>query len=284
MDCLIANCKEKGLTGSQIKHVELVSAKTGYNIEKLISRFFNLWNDEGDVYLLGMANAGKSVLFNQLLSSDFCRSLASTAIERATTSFWPGTTMNTVNFPITFLTPNKKKTRHARLMSDLNLLDSLEVERKRLYEKNLNLKHAECLGIVGTSFNKTTVIGQEIDAGMDATYSLDTETGRIREGENFDQTNSIEAKRLKEARAMYSPKYYADSATWFHDTPGVLGSQEMLTQFSKQELQLVFPLNVMIPRVYWMQPGQSMLVGGLMRIDLLEVCFVKTCFDRGHTY
>ena len=76
-DCLINNCKKKGITGDQIKYVELISAKTGYNLEKIISNFFKIWNDEGDVYLLGMANAGKSVLFNQLLGSDFCRSLPS---------------------------------------------------------------------------------------------------------------------------------------------------------------------------------------------------------------
>jgi hypothetical protein len=271
MECLISCCKEKGLTGNQIKHIELVSAKTGYNIEKVVSKFFSLWNDEGDVYLLGMANAGKSVLFNQLLSSDYCRSLASTAIERATTSFWPGTTMNNLDFPITFLSPNKIKTRLARLSCDRALLENLETERKKLYEKTLDLKHAECLGIVGSSFNKHSVFGQEVDANVDSTYSLDAETGRIKEGENFDQLKSIEAKRLQEARAMYSPKYYADTSAWFHDTPGVLGSQEILNRFSKQELQLVFPLNVMIPRVYWMQPGQSLMVAGLMRIDLLEV-------------
>jgi ribosome biogenesis GTPase A len=110
VECLLHNCSVKGIRGEQVKHVELISAKTGYNVERLITRLFKLWNDEGDVYLLGMANAGKSMLFNKLLSSDYCRSLASEAIVRATTSFWPGTTLNMLKFPINFLTSSKKST------------------------------------------------------------------------------------------------------------------------------------------------------------------------------
>jgi hypothetical protein len=59
--------------GDQIKSVELISAKNGYNIEKLISSLFRIWNDEGDVFLLGATNAGKSVLFNRLLASVITR-------------------------------------------------------------------------------------------------------------------------------------------------------------------------------------------------------------------
>lgn len=46
-------CNEKGIKGDRIKYVDLISAKTGYNIEKLISNLFKNFNDEGDVYLLG---------------------------------------------------------------------------------------------------------------------------------------------------------------------------------------------------------------------------------------
>lgn len=107
-ECLLHQCAEKDISGEQIKYVELISAKTGFHVERLITKLFNIWNDEGNVYLLGMANAGKSVLFNQLLGSDYCRCLASDAIVRATTSFWPGTTLNMLSFPINFLSDHKK--------------------------------------------------------------------------------------------------------------------------------------------------------------------------------
>jgi ribosome biogenesis GTPase A len=48
----------------------------------------------GDVYLLGCTNVGKSTLFNALLQSDYCKVKAVDLIQRATTSPWPGTTIN----------------------------------------------------------------------------------------------------------------------------------------------------------------------------------------------
>ena len=35
MECLIANCAKKGILGEQIKYVELISAKSGFNIENV---------------------------------------------------------------------------------------------------------------------------------------------------------------------------------------------------------------------------------------------------------
>jgi ribosome biogenesis GTPase A len=48
----------------------------------------------GDVYILGCTNVGKSTLFNALLQSDYCKVKAVDLIQRATTSLWPGTTVN----------------------------------------------------------------------------------------------------------------------------------------------------------------------------------------------
>ena len=44
----------------------------------------------GQVYLVGCTNAGKSTLFNALLSSDYCKSIARDFMYRATVSQWPG--------------------------------------------------------------------------------------------------------------------------------------------------------------------------------------------------
>ena len=44
----------------------------------------------GQVFILGCTNAGKSTLFNALLSSDFCSVDARDILKRATASIWPG--------------------------------------------------------------------------------------------------------------------------------------------------------------------------------------------------
>ena len=43
-----------------------------------------------NIHLVGCTNSGKSTLFNSLLMSDLCKSVARDKISRATTSIWPG--------------------------------------------------------------------------------------------------------------------------------------------------------------------------------------------------
>ena len=53
----------------------------------------------GQVFILGCTNAGKSTLFNALLSSDFCRVGARDILKRATASIWPGETTRSFSSP-----------------------------------------------------------------------------------------------------------------------------------------------------------------------------------------
>lgn len=82
-------CQDAGF-GGQVTDIHLISAKTGYGIESLISNLQRSWKYKGDVYLVGSANAGKSTLFNMLLESDYCKSKATDVIHKATISPWPG--------------------------------------------------------------------------------------------------------------------------------------------------------------------------------------------------
>ncbi len=250
INCVLKHCHDKGIYGDQVKYIELISAKKGYNIEKVISAFFELWNDEGDVYLLGMANAGKSVFFNQLLSSDYCRALASDALNRATTSFWPGTTLNTLKFPITFLNEHKLKMRGARLINDREKLYEIENKKQENYEKNKFLKDSECYGLVGSTFKPLSNIDNEIDANVDSTYQLDEITGKISEGENYESSISIKQKQINDARKIYHHNLYKDKAAWFYDTPGVLAELEILRNFSKKELEIIVPNGIIMPRYF----------------------------------
>ncbi|PSN49800.1 hypothetical protein C0J52_01392 [Blattella germanica] len=72
-ECLVNNLNHSGIPERNIKHVALISAKTGYGVEELITKLHNIWEYKGDVYLLGCTNVGKSTLFNALLQSDFCK-------------------------------------------------------------------------------------------------------------------------------------------------------------------------------------------------------------------
>ena len=125
--------------------------------------------------------------------------------------------------------------------------------------------------MVGKTFNSNLVSSDEIDTELDATYSFDTESGSINEGENFNRTSQLDDKIITDSRDLYRPEYFKNRAAFFYDTPGVIDTHELQRHFSKQELQIVMPAGIIMPRVFWMKPGQTIFVSGLIRIDLLEV-------------
>lgn len=86
---LSGDCHQAGF-GHLLRDVHLISAKTGYGVEALVSSLQRSWKYKGDVYLVGVANTGKSTLFNALLESDYCKSRASDVVHKATISPWPG--------------------------------------------------------------------------------------------------------------------------------------------------------------------------------------------------
>ncbi|KAI5637365.1 50S ribosome-binding GTPase domain-containing protein [Phthorimaea operculella] len=82
--CLLTEISKTKLAEANIRHVALISAKTGYGVEDLISAMFKYWLGKGDVFLVGCTNVGKSSLFNALLQSDYCKVHALDIVKRAT--------------------------------------------------------------------------------------------------------------------------------------------------------------------------------------------------------
>lgn len=117
---------ETGLSKTNIKHTCLISAKTNYGIEDLITCLHTIWPNKGDVYLLGNANVGKSTLFNALLGSDYCRIRARNLIRRATSSLWPGTTLRMLKFPIARPSNALLYERRKRLMNEQRKQQAVE--------------------------------------------------------------------------------------------------------------------------------------------------------------
>ncbi|KAL8613074.1 hypothetical protein ACOMHN_035015 [Nucella lapillus] len=150
---LIDMCNSAGLnpTGKNIKHVCLVSAKTGYGIEHLVTKLMTAWQLKGHVHVVGSTNVGKSTLFNALLMSDYCKAVARGFINRATVSVWPGTTLNLLKFVIVSGTTLKEQPLTVLkfvivLGTTLNLLKSVIVS-----ETTLNL--LKFVIVSGTTLN-----------------------------------------------------------------------------------------------------------------------------------
>ncbi|XP_018109432.1 nitric oxide-associated protein 1 isoform X2 [Xenopus laevis] len=204
-------CTKAGInrTGN-MTDVHLLSAKTGYGVEELISKLQQSWKYKGDVYLVGATNAGKSTLFNTFLLSDYCKEKASETIKKATISPWPGTTLNLLKFPIVNPKPYRMFQRQRRLKEDFSKTeDDLSEEEQKLL-KTLK-KHSYVVGRVGrtsTKGQKTTQKDIEFDAEW---LSFGTEDNAEHSclSENLRKTNQFTYNELKDAH-------------WFYDTPGII--------------------------------------------------------------
>lgn len=165
-DCLLKAVEGTGIKKENIRHVALVSAKTGYGMEELINKLHSIWKYKGkdskliiqegaiyvshfilyynlgDVYVIGCTNVGKSSLFNALLQSDYCKVQAVDLIQRATISPWPGTTLNLLKFPI--LNPLKWRLylRMLRLRKEQQYKCAEEKFRIEQLKTTRNLKYA----------------------------------------------------------------------------------------------------------------------------------------------
>ncbi|GCC29786.1 hypothetical protein chiPu_0008228 [Chiloscyllium punctatum] len=241
--------------------VHLISAKTGYGIEGLISRLQSSWRFKGNVYLVGNTNVGKSTLFNTLLQSDFCKSKAPDVIQRATVSRWPGTTLNLLKFPIINPTPYRMFRRSERLKAAKSQTeaDLSEEELKQLHQLK---KQGYLVGRVGRTFRNTQVSGERkkriIEWDPDElSLSAEPEESKKENVSNSEKVVEFTYNELKDAR-------------WFYDTPGILKQDCILNLLTDQELKSVMPSSGIVPRTYVLQPGMVLFLGALGRIDFLQ--------------
>ncbi|XP_044753362.1 nitric oxide-associated protein 1 isoform X2 [Coccinella septempunctata] len=228
--------------------IVLISATTGYGIEDMIIKLQSSWRHKGNVYLVGCTNVGKSSLFNTLIQSDFCKSQAEDFVQRATTSVWPGTTLNLLKFPITKPGGYKLELRLKRL-KQLKKLERFEAqEREKLLKETNDWRHAVLMGRIDRSSSKNTETDHQ-------------DVFSIRPANNATGTTTL---GLNENDPLYA------HSRWCYDTPGVVQPDQILNLLTTEELFLTIPKTLIIPRTYCIRPGDSLFIGGLARLDFLE--------------
>ncbi|KAK7141049.1 hypothetical protein R3I93_015260 [Phoxinus phoxinus] len=256
---LAAYCASMGISISDTKDIHLISAKTGYGIENLISRLQSTWKYNGDVYLVGTANAGKSTLFNTLLESDYCKSRASDVIHKATISPWPGTTLNLLKFPIINPTPYRMFRRAERL-KQASLLTEEDMNPQELMRIKQFSKQGYLVGHIGRTFRTNQSLKKDlVEFDPDSlSFGEDAEEG-VKRNQSLDSPADAELtyNEIKDAH-------------WFYDTPGIMKEHDVLSLLNEQEVKLVVPTHAITPRTYLMNPGMVLFLGALARIDYLE--------------
>ncbi|KAL3270347.1 hypothetical protein HHI36_009395 [Cryptolaemus montrouzieri] len=246
---LVEAVKSFGFASTKLIDVLLISAMTGYGVENLITVLQKSWRFKGDVHLVGCTNVGKSSLFNALIRSDYCKSQAEDLIQRATTSIWPGTTLNLLKFPIAKPSSHRLQLRINRL-KELERVEKYESSlRKKLLRQTNDWKHAVLIGRIDRS-----VPTPEEDEGPADAFSI--------------SPSSSASGRFKLGVNEKDPVYAL--SRWCYDTPGVVQPDQIIHLLTSEELYLTLPKSLIAPQCFWVRPGESLFIAGLARLDYLE--------------
>ncbi|XP_073845021.1 nitric oxide-associated protein 1-like [Musca autumnalis] len=241
--CLKDEIIKTGFDRLNIKHVSLISAKTGYGVEELITQLQKIWAYNGDVYLVGCTNVGKSSLFNILLNSDYSRPQVSDLIPKATTCPWPGTTLQMLKFPIYRPSEIRIFQRFKRLQSEKFAKAEMAKLRLEKARKTGNIEDVVPMGTIGRTYvdNNAVEVADPFSMGG-GTQPITTLNER--------------SKEFQQAR-------------WLYDTPGVLHPDQITNLLTPKELMELQPKQMISPRAYRLKPGMSLFIGGLARLDFV---------------
>ncbi|CAH0554831.1 unnamed protein product [Brassicogethes aeneus] len=259
---LLDYCKLYGFGTANIRNVALISAKTGFGVEDLITMLQSEWKFQGDVYLVGCTNVGKSSLFNALIQSDYCKMQAIDLLQRATTSLWPGTTLNLLKFPLMRPSGYRLHLRHERLTAAKKLSIKEDIVRSTNLKEVNSGKYATLIGHIGRSYEK-----EAEDEAKDV-FSV--------------TANSNASGKLKMGVDESHPDYAL--SRWCYDTPGVIQPDQIINILTADELMLTLPKHIIRPVSFCLKPGSTLFVGGLGRVDYLEGdVSVRFTVFRSHT-
>ncbi|XP_009979107.1 PREDICTED: nitric oxide-associated protein 1, partial [Tauraco erythrolophus] len=195
-----------------------------------------------------------STLFNTLLRSDYCKSRAPDAIDRATVSPWPGTTLNLLKFPIINPTCDRIFRREERLKEEATKTENELSSEEKKYLNHLK-KQGYLVGRIGRTFKRqkaSTVV--DFDPDM-LSYSIDEDPRP--------------SPRKHEKREEFTHNEVKD-ARWCFDTPGIVKENCVLNLLTEKEVKLVLPTHAIIPRTFILKPGMVLFLAALGRVDYLQ--------------
>lgn len=257
-ESLRQNLKQMKLNDSNLNINELtvISAKTGFGVEGLVTRLLAYSQSPKNIYLVGCTNSGKSTLFNALLQSDLSTIRKGDILTRASTSIWPGTTLNLLKFPVAKLADWQLELRKRRLIR-------VERDKKRM-ERNVEstTRHRQAKPV------HMSMLVERIRPTM-ITHA---DIRRLNLQPKFTSDHPL-AKNLndqiQEREPLSASKQEFDSHAFFYDTPGAVYADQIVDLLTAEEILRVIPRETIIPRTFSLRPLQSLFVSGLARLDLL---------------
>ena len=242
----------------EIASTVLISARTGFNVEWLITKIYSFWKQNrrevgGDIYLIGTTNVGKSSLFNMLVDSDLCKTRALDRVNKAMISKVPGTTLNLLKFPISRPDPSRLMQRYLRLKKEEHVFRTADAVRINQLRKTRDRKYS--------------ILGHPV--GRTFTYHQDKQT--IFELDAFNVDPMANPKSPEKPKVIDPNEKIFVKGNWCYDTPGTVSPDQLINILTQEEIRKTLPEALPIqPRSFLLRVGQSMFLGGLGRFDVLE--------------
>lgn len=257
-----------------VQDVMVLSARTGFGVESLITRLLSLTSESAeDIYLIGASNSGKSTLFNALLQSDLCAIRKGDLLTRVTTYNFPGTgneTSQLLKFPLAHLEGWELELKKRR---------SIRTERNTQY-------HEQSLGSTTRARQATrphmSMLVDRYDYPPLENSSALINTCPVTDNDNGNQEkrglkfsddhplNNISTPQEPLSADRLDGDNEILRAGYFHQTPSITANDDQFHHLLTNDERLeVYPHETIIPRRYSLRPLQSIFVSGLARLDLL---------------
>lgn len=248
-----------------IHDVMLLSARTGFGVESLVTRLLALSERPKNIYLLGSSNSGKSTLFSALLQSDLSAIRQGDLLSRISIfKSIDSTEINLLKFPIE---------QPEGWEVELKKRKMERVERDEAARENSLLgciKHRQA-----NTIHTTNLIDRFEYHSLPSGISSSTDLSLV-EIENegvqlkFTADHPLTIHKDKFSRTPLSAtKEEFPGHAFFHQTPSFATKDQLHNLLTTEERLEVFPNETIVPRTYSLRPLQTIFIAGLARLDLL---------------
>lgn len=232
---------KNGLDNCNLKDVCLISSKTGYGIKNLVEIVCAHRDTHMNVFLVGCTNTGKSTLYNllaNLLNVHKNNDLPPQAIEH----HMPGTTKS-------FLRENISS---SNLMKLSRRLDEEPYEDDQVFNFDDDL-----LSFLNADKKDSMVRPMGKKPTPDDGLKL------------LNASNAVERRKLEIVDNKKSKKEIGEC--FIYDTPGIFNPSQLIQFLTPPEINYLSPTLWVVPRTVMLVPGYSLCVGGIARLNYLDI-------------
>lgn len=245
-----------------IDDVVVISARTGFNLNSLVSRVLNFSEDPIDVYLVGASNTGKSTLFNALLQSELSAVQTGDLLGRAST------------YDVPYSNPSTKMLRFPIDMPD-DYEKVLKKRRTERAERNTSLQERSLLS--NTKYRQATMPHMsmlinrvEYPALNSTELVLDADEPNNQDQEpRFVDDHPMAKVVTQQREPLSADEREFDLNGYLYNVPSSSTGDQIHNLLTLEERLEVFPSETIIPRKYSVRPLQSIFVAGLARLDIM---------------